>query len=356
MRHPLLISKKVFFPFLGIWFFVFCIQFLTLYFNTTQCLAYCIADTLISGILYLVITLGLWYAIRFGIQSSRKAIDLLTRNIILFVLTSGLWILISMGVLYIIQPQWGDFYSETILSYRLVSSLMFYICSVVVYYAISFYETIQEKQKQEMTLKTLVKEAQLNELRAQLHPHFLFNSLNSINSLTISNPRSAGDMIIKLSEFLRYSLSRKGHSMADFEKELYHIKLYLDIEKVRFGKRLEFICNAPDVPSNWPIPLMLLQPLIENAVKHGVYNTEETVTIQFDAYILNDNLLVSIKNNFDKDSVPTKGTGTGLSNVRERMRLVYGRADLMETVIEKERFTVILTLPNTQPDSTNEDI
>jgi len=356
MRHPLLISKKVFLPFLGIWFFVFSIQFLTLYLNTNQTFSYCFADTIISGLLYLVITLGLWYAIRFGIQSSRTAIDLLARNIILFILTSSFWILISIGVLHSISDEWSEFYSQTIISYRIVSSLMFYICSVVVYYAISFYETIQEKQKQEMTLKTLVKEAQLNELRAQLHPHFLFNSLNSINSLTISNPHNAGDMIIKLSEFLRYSLSRKGHSMADFEKELYHIKLYLDIEKVRFGKRLEFVCKAPDVPSNWPIPLMLLQPLIENAVKHGVYNTEETVTIQFDAYILNDNLLVSIKNNFDKDSVPTKGTGTGLSNVRERMRLVYGRADLMETVIETEKFTVILTLPNITNDTKDEDI
>ncbi len=121
---------------------------------------------------------------------------------------------------------------------------MFYICSVVIYYAISFYQSLQEKLVREMELKSLVREDHLNELRSQLHPHFLFNRLNSMNSLTISNSSAAGEMIIKLSEFLRYSLSRKGRSMTTLDKKLYHIRLYLDTEKLCFGNRLDFVCDT----------------------------------------------------------------------------------------------------------------
>jgi len=223
---------------------------------------------------------------------------------------------------------------------------MFYICTVVIYYAINFYESLQEKQVQEMQLKSLVREAQLNELRSQLHPHFLFNSLNSISSLTITNPARAGEMIIKLSEFLRYSLSRKGHSMTSFEKEMHHIGLYLDIEKVRFGKRLEFVSALDNVPGEWPLPLMLLQPLIENAVKHGVYNTGETVTIKLHAQVKDNYLFIEISNNFDPDAVPERGTGTGLNNVRERIKLVYGSASFFETQQFKDRFIATLKIPN----------
>ncbi len=347
MIHPLLKSRKIVLTWIGIWMFIMSIQFLTLFLAVDFPLGFSIADTVLSGVIYILISIGLWFTIRFGIQQNRNPIEIVLRNILLFIATSAIWISVVWGLLYLADPEYAELYASTILSYRLIASLMFYICTVVVYYAINFYESLQEKQAQEMHLKTLVKEAQLNELRSQLHPHFLFNSLNSINSLTITNPARAGEMIIKLSEFLRYSLSRKGHSMASFEKELHHISLYLDIEKIRFGNRLEFVCESENVPGDWPLPLMLLQPLIENAVKHGVYNTGETVIIRLNAYVKENFLVISISNNFDPDSVPIKGTGTGLNNVRERMKLVYGSASLFETEQNRDNFTAILKIPNT---------
>jgi LytS/YehU family sensor histidine kinase len=134
--------------------------------------------------------------------------------------------------------------------------------------------------------------------------------------------------------------------MASFEKEIHHIGLYLDIEKVRFGKRLEFVSDLDNVPGEWPLPLMLLQPLIENAVKHGVYNTGETVTIKLHAQVKDNYLFIEISNNFDPDAVPVKGTGTGLNNVRERIKLVYGSSSLFETQQFKDRFIAILRIPN----------
>lgn len=345
MIHPIINDRKTIIPFLGIWFFIIVVHFLTLYFSNNYTTSFCIADSVISGIIYMILVLVLWYPIRFGINSLKSPVETVTNNIFIFLLTSSVWIFLTWGILLLVNPAWNEQYIETIISYRLLASLLFYIASVVVYYAIGFYESLQEKQAYEMQLKTLVKEAQLNELRSQLHPHFLFNSLNSINSLTISNPAKAGEMIIKLSDFLRYSLSRKGHSMADFEKELHHIQLYLDIEKVRFEERLEFIYETEDVPKNWPVPLMLLQPLVENAVKHGVYNTREKVKIKLFAKMEDKMLVISISNNFDTETTNNNGTGTGLSNVRERMKLVYGQDGLFKTRIEDNEFIAVLRIP-----------
>ncbi len=347
MVHPLIKNRQTILPFLVIWFFVMTVHFLALYYSNGYSLSFCIADSVVSTVIYMFISLVLWYPIRFGITNIRAPLEMILNNSFIYAITTTIWIFLVWGIIILINPDWSQDYKSTILSYRILASLMIYIASVVVYYAIGFYESLQEKQANEMQLKTLVKEAQLNELRAQLHPHFLFNSLNSINSLTISNPNKAGEMIIKLSEFIRYSLSRKGNTMADFEKEIHHVQLYLDIEKVRFGNRLNFVCDMDNVPLTWPVPLMLLQPLVENAVKHGVYNSGETTTIKLRSYIENNFLIINISNNFDPDAAPEKGTGTGINNVKERMRLVYGQADLFSMQVLNNEFLVILKIPET---------
>ena len=347
MLHPLLKNRKTIIPFLGIWFFIIGVHFITLYFSSGLPLFFCISDSLISGMLYMSVTLILWYPIRFGVRSNQAPLDMIAKNLVLFILSSSSWVLISWGIIYLIYPQWSTYFRESIISNRILTSVILYIASVVIYYAINFYESLQEQQSHEMQLKNLVKEAQLNELRTQLHPHFLFNSLNSINSLTITNPAKAGEMIIKLSEFLRYSLSRKGQEMATLEKELYHIGLYLDIEKVRFGQRLEYISDIEKAPKDWKMPLMILQPLIENAVKHGVYSTDSLVTVKLKAVTEDDYLKITISNNYDPESAPGSGTGTGLSNVRERMRLVYGQDGLFYIKRLNNKFIAELKIPKT---------
>ncbi len=347
MTHPLLRNRQILLAYFGIWLIIACLQFITLYFSAGFPVGYSIADSLISVFIYMFINLGLWFTIRFGIHNLKKTAYIILNNLILIVATGAIWILLVWGALVSMNVQWNEYYLKTIMSYRLIASMMFYVCSVGVYYAISFYDSLQQKQVHEMQLKALVKEAQLNELRAQLHPHFLFNSLNSINSLTISNPAKAGKMIIHLSEFLRYSLSRKGHSMTDYEKEMYHVKQYIEIEKVRFGDRLEFQFNDENAPVEWPLPLMLLQPLIENAVKHGVNNSGEKVHIHLTAFIENGRLVVRIENNFDSDAVQEKGTGTGLNNVKERLNLVYGDSSFMEIRKDNNLFSVTLKIPKT---------
>ena len=211
-----------------------------------------------------------------------------------------------------------------------------------------YYNNLQEKIKNEANLNTLIKEAELKALRSQINPHFLFNSLNSISSLTLSDSSKAQTMTIKLSEFLRYSLKQGDKKLTTLEEEIYHINLYLDIEKVRFNKRLNYFFEIEENISNLLLPVMILQPLFENAIKHGVYNTSELVNIEMKAFVKENMLNIIIKNNFDKSFSYKKGTGTGIKNVQERLFLIYTSRNLIEIKKEDEFFEVKLLFPQNQ--------
>ena len=135
-------------------------------------------------------------------------------------------------------------------------------------------------------------------LKAQINPHFIFNSLNSISSLTLSSPEDAREMIVKMSEFLRYSLGQDSEQIS-LRVELDQIKRYLDIEKVRFGDQLVFESVMDQECLEWPVPRLILQPLFENAIKHGLYESIETVTISLAGSKKGNNILLTISNNFD---------------------------------------------------------
>jgi LytS/YehU family sensor histidine kinase len=152
-------------------------------------------------------------------------------------------------------------------------------------------------------------------------------------------------MVIKLSEFMRYALSRKDEQPVSFESELKNLRLYLDIEKVRFGNRLITEENVSKDCLETPIPVMLLQPLYENAVKHGVYESTENVKISTNAEINNGFLEIKISNNYDPGSVPISGTGTGLLNVARRLELYYGNKGFMNTKKENGFFIVKILIP-----------
>jgi LytS/YehU family sensor histidine kinase len=208
-----------------------------------------------------------------------------------------------------------------------------------------YYQDIQEKINQEADLKTLIKEIELNALKNQINPHFLFNSLNSVSSLTITSPEKAQEMIIKLSEYLRYSLSNEKQQITTLKTELENIRLYLDIEKIRFGDRLRFQFNCSDEALKTSIPAMILQPLFENAIKHGVYESTETISVVLDAEKVEENLLLALKNDFDETAKSTKGEGIGLKNVQERLFLIYKKNNLITLTKTENLFTVSIKIP-----------
>jgi LytS/YehU family sensor histidine kinase len=182
-------------------------------------------------------------------------------------------------------------------------------------------------------------------LRSQINPHFLFNSLNSVSSLTITDPEKARSMIIKLSEFMRYALSRKDDQPVTLQSELDNLGLYLDIEKVRFGDRLFLEENIDPGCLRVKLPVMILQPIYENAVKHGVYETSKKITVKTTVAQSDGFVEITIFNNFDPEATPAKGTGTGLINVTRRLELMYGNRAALKTEKENDSFTVRIFVP-----------
>jgi len=210
-------------------------------------------------------------------------------------------------------------------------------------------EEEQENRQRRNDAERLAKEAELFKLRQQLAPHFLFNSLNSISALIGSRPEQARKMIQQLSDFLRGNLKKEEQQWVPLSEELQYLELYLDIEKVRFGHRLDAHISCSDDCMSSRIPPMLLQPIVENAIKFGLYDTTEAVTIAIRAKVEAKFVVIEVENPFDPEtSRPKKGTGFGLSSIQRRLYLLFARTDLLETRVIDNLFTTIVRIPQIQ--------
>lgn len=323
------------------------IQFAMSYGVYGQELITSIADSIISNVVFGLLGVGLWYMVRF----SGKQIRGFTKNLVYHLTGCAFAILIWQIVSYsFLRGLFGNndifmnFLAEALIVKVLTGVLIYFLLISVDFLILSF-EEMQEQAENEATLSAMLRDAELNMLRSQIRPHFLFNSLNSVSSLTLSNPQAAQDMIIKLSEFMRHSLTLGADTMNTLNDELYHASLYLDIERVRFSDRMKIEKSVDPKCGEMMLPAMILQPLLENAVKHGVNTMLTTCIITLKAECNESYLGISISNTFDPDAVPRKGTGTGLSNVKKRMAAIYGRSDLLSSTITDQTFEVKLHIP-----------
>lgn len=222
-----------------------------------------------------------------------------------------------------------DFYSKN-LSFRRLVKLNYLNMAIVLawsslYFGIKFFIDFQiEKEKKEEAL-ILAQRAELELLRYQLNPHFLFNSLNSVRGLIDENPANAKLMINELSEFLRYSLINKNVNFVTLNNELEAIKHYLSIEKKRFEEKLHIVYNIDPKAEKISIPSLLLHPLVENAVKHGMKTSPMPLTIEIIAKYENNKLIITICNSgkWTETNNGNEGTNTGLENVKKRLKNVY---------------------------------
>ncbi len=206
----------------------------------------------------------------------------------------------------------------------------------------------QENAFRKDDIERLAKDAELNKLRQQLQPHFLFNSLNSISALTGSQPEKARHMIQQLADFLRGTLKKEEQQWISFDEELQYVQLYLDIEKVRFGHRLQTEITYDEPALQMILPALILQPLVENAIKFGLYDTLEEVTIFINAKIIKGNLQLSVQNPFDETTaIPVTGTGFGLTSTKRRLFLLFGRHDLLQIKKDTTQFITEITIPQT---------
>jgi len=204
----------------------------------------------------------------------------------------------------------------------------------------------KENERRKTEAEQLARDAELYNLRQQLQPHFLFNSLNSINALIGFKPDEARRMIHQLSDFLRGTLKKDDQLQVSLGEELQHLNLYLEIEKVRFGHRLQTEISCDERCGTAMLPSLLLQPIVENAIKFGLYDTTGNVTVSIRAELEGNYLLIMVQNPYDpQTSRPKKGTGFGLRGVQRRLYLIFARNDLMETHANDNIFTTIIKVP-----------
>lgn len=345
MKHPILGGIGLIYYGL-IWTLLMTVHAAGLYFYFSIPLIPSLQDSLVYNITFAALGLGLWYIVRFsmpeGTKSYRPLITILTGGLF----TVSLWYWISSSILQIMPPDpvYANF-SENSQLWRIISGALYFAVLVLIYYSIFYSQNLREQTNSQLKLATAVKEAELNMLKSQINPHFIFNSLNSISSLTMSDPHKAQQMIIKLSSFLRYSIGKDNRETNRLKEEISNIQLYLDIEKIRFGDRLQFQKQVPENCESCTIPNLILQPLLENSIKHGVQESIGTINVQLTAKRLPTSLRVEIVNNFDSETASQKGAGIGLKNIRQRLALLFGSEDLLQYGKEGNLFKVILEIP-----------
>ncbi len=300
-------------------------------------------DAILSTILLALFATVLANVIRYYRPSNGKEYMLL-----LWIFTLGLlWFFISNGLLKMIVKN-----DEVYLNLIKTTSWLRYFMANLVLVCISLVTWIRRQaisdSKQNLRFlatQELAKEAELHSLRQQLQPHFLFNSLNSIYSLIGTEPVKARNMLQQLSEFLRSTLRRDASQMIDTSEEILQTKIYLEIEMVRFP-RLEVHWEIEPQCENFKMPVLLLQPLVENAIKFGLYDVRNSVNISIQVFFKNDAINIRISNPFDIESIKSHtGVGFGLENIRRRLYLLYGRKDLIETRTNENIFVVAIQIP-----------
>ena len=346
MLHPLLKNAKTLIIYFVIWILVSSIHIMVLWKLVGLSPNLSIYDSVVSNMLFFLFSIGVWYALQYGIDNHTSLYDKLINHSLTGVSVITFWLLIVYLILNLTTSISYHSFLIHSLPWRVLTGVIYFSIIVMIYYLIVYYEDIQAQIKQKALMDNLLQESRLNALRSQINPHFLFNSLNSISSLTITNPALAQDIIIKLSEFMRYSLKQGDEKQTTLEQELYHLQQYLEIEKIRFGIRLKFNDIIEADTKSMKLPVMVLQPLVENAIKHGVYNSTEEVKINLESKISDNKMLtIIIGNDYDKNVVNKKGTGTGLSNISKRLLLLYNNNDLMKINDNDNYFEVTIKIP-----------
>jgi hypothetical protein len=303
---------------------------------------------------YGFLCLSAWYASR-GLPVDRvDPIRVVITGFAAAFVTSALWLLVARGWLGAIAAlgRWGDVATSFKRSAPTLFAFGFllYLLAIAISYLTAAFEASRDAERRGLQLQVQAREAELRALRAQIDPHFLFNSLQSISALTTADPAAARRMCLLLADFLRDTLSLGARERISLASEVALATRFLAIEQVRFGDRLR-VEVATDGADECLMPPLLLQPLVENAVTHGIAHVLEGGVVHIAAERGAATLSISIDNPCDADRPAGRGTGLGLRNVRERLRSLYGTDAVLRTEETDGRFRARLELPLESPPS-----
>ena len=294
---------------------------------------------------YAFVCLSAWYVARSTPLATSGMPRLLATALGASVLSSGAWLAVGRGWAGLLR-RW----SGVGVSFQEIATLVFgfgvllYLLSIAVAYVAAAFEHAREAERRELQAQVYSRDAELRTLRAQIDPHFLFNSLHSISALTAADPAAARRMTILLGDFLRESLALGALDRIPLAKELALVEKYLEVERVRLGDRLQ-VRVSPGEGGDCVVPPLLLQPLVENAVKHGVSHVLAGGVVVVSASCTPSRLTITVENPADADRPRKPGTGLGLNNVRDRLRTLYGSDAAIRWQEQGGRWRVEVSLP-----------
>jgi two-component system sensor histidine kinase AlgZ len=300
-------------------------------------------------LVYAFVCLSAWYSCRVTPLEQTPLPKLLLSHLTAALVASGLWVLaaklFALELSGTASFQGLDIRLSKDLPLLLGTGILLYLLSVAFYYVLLAVEASREAEAREMKASVLARDAELKALKAQVNPHFIFNSLHSISALTSSDSAKAREMCILLADFLRRTLGLGEKSAITLEEEISLIRCFLAVEKVRFGARLRMEEDYDKGALNSLVPPLLLQPLVENAIAHGIGNMPAGGCVRLLARCRDDFVIVTIENSFDPEAPSSRGNGMGLANVRQRLAAHYGNRARFDVKAEADFFRVVIAIP-----------
>lgn len=307
-------------------------------------------DAAVSSVLLAGSLLSLWFIIRYSGAGQLFSYRLILHSMTGLLVMISVWLFLSvylLGLIFEGQPGYTVFLQGSFLM-RGFFGLLMGLVVFLIFFSTNLIRATREAAQRESYLQTMVQKTELQALKNQLNPHFIYNSLNSINSLTVTAPDKARTMVIRLSDFLRVALNQDATQLTTLKQELDNSLLYLQIEQVRFGEKLQFDFQVKEEHLECRLPVMILQPLLENAVKHGVQQASDPGIILLTSSDTAEGVVLTLANPFDQAFTRFKGEGVGLENIRNRLRLIYGNGKLLQIKQQAGQFVASLELPQKQ--------
>src|SRR5712692_10660128 len=300
-------------------------------------------------LIYAFVCLSAWYSCKAAPIQTTPAKRLFLTHSLAAVLVSLLWVQVAKLIAYLLSQlhsfQGLDQKFAPQAPLLFAAGFMLYSLAVASHYVILEIEESRAAQARVLETSILARDAELKALKAQINPHFLFNSLNSISALTSIDPVRARDMCVLLGDFLRLTLGLGEKASVRFFEELDLLQKYMAIEKVRFGARLTIHEEIQEDSKSCLLPPLLLQPLLENAVKHGIAALPEGGDVRLAVQRQNGRLSILVENSWDPEAPPRRSGGMGLKNVQRRLDARYGKDASLHVNTEGELFQVSLSLP-----------
>lgn len=314
-------------------------------------------SSLVSYYILAFLSIPLWYFCQKRPFNKSRMARFFVIHLLGALLFSTVWIVIVFSIYRLTIDPFGFkmIMAQKVYLWQFLDGITKYGLLVGIFYTINFYKKFKEKELRETELGLLTKNMELQNLKSQINPHFLFNTLNSVNALMAKDPEKARTMNAILARLLRFSLDGYDKRFVTLKQELDFIRDYLDIEKVRLGNKLRVHEEIDPKVLQAEVPSMLLQPIVENAIKHGISKEAKEGRLEIHAFLSNGILNLEITNTGKPVSAASVSTffdqGIGLKNTNARLKRLYGESfGLQFKSVPPNALSVIIKIPQNRLD------